>query len=329
MIVKKAIDYNLISKYRTELMGIAMLDVLILHFLSWSKLSSPQWLVLLLDNFGRLIFTEGFLFLSGFGLYYSFSKNASLSQFYHKRLNRLLIPYILISLPFFLREYCLGEFGVDILLLKLSTLYFWLYGNDGMWYISLSVLLYAILPILYRGCRRWVGVILLILLCVLGLVFLYKYANDYYMMTQLGITKIPFFIAGIYAGAQSKQCKHFNLLWVGVLVVLLLLLYKVEFEQVLIVRESVRRLLGLLLCCLILSMVGKYRFVMMPLKKLGEYSLEIYIMHMCFRGLFSDYISDIWLASLLPIIASVLLCKPAHYLCTKVTSLPSVHKADN
>lgn len=158
-ILKLSIPFCLISKYRTELMGIAMLNVLTLHFLSWSQLLSPKWLVFILDNSGRLLFTEGFLFLSGFGLFYSFSKNGALTDFYHKRINRLLLPYIIISLPFFLRGLFLGRFGIDILLLKLSTLYFWIYGNDGMWYISLSVLLYALFPIIYKfSCRVGGGI---------------------------------------------------------------------------------------------------------------------------------------------------------------------------
>ena len=50
-------------------MGIAVLNVIILHSLSWTGLQSPKWIVSILGGFGRLVFTEGFLFLSGFGLY--------------------------------------------------------------------------------------------------------------------------------------------------------------------------------------------------------------------------------------------------------------------
>ena len=70
-IIKLSISYNIISKYRTELMGVAMINVLTLHILSWTQFSNPHWLSFLLSASGGLVFTEGFLFLSGYGLVYS------------------------------------------------------------------------------------------------------------------------------------------------------------------------------------------------------------------------------------------------------------------
>ena len=139
-------------------MGIAILNVLVLHSLSWTGFNSPGWGAILLTTFGRLVFTEGFLFLSGFGLYYSLHKSYDLRLFFTKRIQRLLIPYWLMSLPFFVIWLVGGRFGISGLLMRLSTLEFWFHGNYvGMWYISLSVLLYAFMPLMFRGIRWWGG----------------------------------------------------------------------------------------------------------------------------------------------------------------------------
>lgn len=144
-------DFSVFSKYRTELMGIAILNVMALHALSWTQaIEQPNIAVLALNTFGRLIFTEGFLFFSGLGIYYSLTKNSNIKRFYVRRLKRLIVPYVIIALPFFIYQSIGRQYGIDILMLKLTSLFFWVHGNDGMWYISLSLVLYFSSPMIYR-----------------------------------------------------------------------------------------------------------------------------------------------------------------------------------
>ncbi len=90
-------EINTISKYRSELMGLAILGVMCGHFMNHTYQNN------LLFSIARIIHTPGFLFLSGFGLYYSFVNNSNLGSFYLKRLKRLYFPFLLISTPFFFR----------------------------------------------------------------------------------------------------------------------------------------------------------------------------------------------------------------------------------
>ena len=55
-----------LSKHRTELMGIGILGVMLGHYLEWSQVIG-YWSYLFKPFIG-LVFTEGFLILSGFGL---------------------------------------------------------------------------------------------------------------------------------------------------------------------------------------------------------------------------------------------------------------------
>lgn len=62
-------------------MGVAILGVCIAHALVWSHLDTSI-ASKILGPFTRIAFTEGFLFLSGLGLYYSFQKNDNIDLFY-------------------------------------------------------------------------------------------------------------------------------------------------------------------------------------------------------------------------------------------------------
>ncbi len=69
-----------ISKYRQELMGIGIVGVLLSHLVTVGGFDTNYMLVKFLLLFKQLVYTQGFLFLSGFGLYFSLSKN---SDFFH------------------------------------------------------------------------------------------------------------------------------------------------------------------------------------------------------------------------------------------------------
>lgn len=75
MLIKNKYSVELFSKYRNELMGIAIIGVLVVHVLSFGKIEASNLGVTIIFFISRLAFTQGFLFLSGFGLYYSFKKN--------------------------------------------------------------------------------------------------------------------------------------------------------------------------------------------------------------------------------------------------------------
>ncbi len=149
-----SISYNIIGQYRSQLMGIAMLNVMMLHSMSWLSISLPKSV----DFMIGILFTEGFLFLSGYGIYYSFFKNSNLKQFYGKRIQRLLIPYWIITTPFFVVQLTNGDYDFLGFIQRCFTIAFWTHGNyAGLWYISVSVLLYLCFPLIFRGLRKRAG----------------------------------------------------------------------------------------------------------------------------------------------------------------------------
>ena len=283
-----------ISKYRSELMGIAILDVMVLHSLSWTEMQHPGWLVVILRTFGRLIFTEGFLFLSGFGLFYSCMKLAAVKPFYKRRFTRLMIPYLLIAGPFLIYYYLIGDIGLDVLLLKMSTIYFWFMGNDGMWYISVSVLLYLLYPVLFRIVKwSWWGGVILLISSIMIVLCIYFFANGYYKFTSFGISKIPYFFLGIICGRMSYQGFRINNMWLLPITIMLGLSYLIpKYELMILFSESLWRIVGVSICCYCIMKLSQEGIVRKMLRYIGKYTLDLYVWHMFLWPIFHSLVQN-------------------------------------
>lgn len=140
---------QMLSTYRNLLMGLAAIGVFIMHFIVQGVLAFPSPLkkietVLLLWGSSGV---DVFCLLSGFGLFYSLEKNPKLSQYYKKRVIRVYIPFLLITIPgylFFLK------ISIKKCLIKWTTLYLWVSGNDGTWFVSFIIVMYLLSPIIYK-----------------------------------------------------------------------------------------------------------------------------------------------------------------------------------
>lgn len=90
---KNGLDLSLISKYRNELYGIAILlimffhftDVYVQHFGSFGSDSFKVILISLYDRYVSSIGVELFVFLSGMSMYYSYTRQPETRSFYAKR----------------------------------------------------------------------------------------------------------------------------------------------------------------------------------------------------------------------------------------------------
>ena len=94
---KKKPSYKLISTYKTELMGVAAISVLIGH--AGTAIMADTGAILLVPKMATLICTlmYMFFFLSGFGCFYSLNKSNDIHKFYNNRIKKVLLPYLVIS----------------------------------------------------------------------------------------------------------------------------------------------------------------------------------------------------------------------------------------
>lgn len=92
------LHWGLVSKYRSQLFGFAILWIMCMHSREFTPLLDDAILsqyilydgIILVGGVG----VDIFLFLSGVGLYYAQEKGPTLGQFYARRFQRLLIPYL-------------------------------------------------------------------------------------------------------------------------------------------------------------------------------------------------------------------------------------------
>lgn len=192
--------WDILSRYRSELMGVAILWIMAFHTV---ELKHNQLPGVIHDLYGLLFHgylgVEIFLLLSGIGLYYSLKKDSSLSYFYRKRLQRLLLPYLSISFCFFgyhdlLVSGNIGQFVKDI-----SMYSFWAEGNRAVWFIALIVPLYVVYPGIFKVINSdhfLIKIGLLICAVYVGMVILKMTDPKAYVKIEIALTRIPIFLIG-------------------------------------------------------------------------------------------------------------------------------------
>lgn len=201
-------NLSLLSKYRSALMGFAILWVISFHL--------PKPRIPLLSEFLSLGYggVDMFLFLSGFGLYFSMSKPVrSVTSFYKQRFNRIIPEFWLFLLVTFLVAGDFQSSSFEALLWKASTVGYWVQAPYSLWYLSCIVLFYACFPLYYRLLQKyglkvslWGIGLGLLLMIVYAVVMVYGYHNrNVGGNLVLSVARIPIFIIGSVFGYLVKN----------------------------------------------------------------------------------------------------------------------------
>ena len=142
-------DYSLISKYRTMLMGAAILLIMFCHLDLSQRHHQMEY-----THFARFLQTgtvgvDIFLFLSGVGLYYSYTNNRlSYLEFEKKRLLRVLPLYCVIGgITYFIYDIVIQHNSFWRLLSDFCFLSWPLRGSTRYWYILAITVFYLLFPV--------------------------------------------------------------------------------------------------------------------------------------------------------------------------------------
>ena len=149
----KRVNFNIFSKYREVLMGMAILSILVFHYTEDCYVSNINYngIVRLYKTYIGSSGVDIFLLLSGLGLYYSFSKNSSIKDFYCKRLKRVLIPYFIIAIPvYFWYDFIYLSDGIIPFIKNLFFITLFTEGNILFWYIFFIIICYIIFSFIYK-----------------------------------------------------------------------------------------------------------------------------------------------------------------------------------
>lgn len=162
---------------------------------------------------------------------------------------------------------------------------------------------------------------LLLLICAAVITALFFLTPEYYDMTSIGIVKIPFFILGAWAGKQAIEDKQISIIWFVIMALLLAVLYIHPICPWLNDRESLFRLVGLALCCTILYCTERFCGIHALLRWVGEYTLELYILHLMIYDALPIGLANSNVKSIIAVGGAFLLCTPVHKICARIVSI--------
>ncbi len=336
--MNKKYNLNWISAYRSEVFGISILMIILFHFTEnlLSAVKSGQTSLeahsligkLLMDyhHFFGSIGVELFLFLSGVGLYYSFSRNSDVPSFYKRRFTRILIPYLIVAVPFWaLRDLFLKPKGSLQFLKDLTFVTFFTDGTRTIWFIGLIVVLYIVFPVLYallyapmvekNSHQEEVlpGVLVngksenrridpksismlraaaLIMAFILAEVLFNRMNPELYKNIEVAFTRIPLFILGVYMGRLIRDGVKLPALPVQLFILAGFVLNGYGRKWGSIQTRNVASLFSLALLLLMVYLLYLFRDLE-PLRKVlrffGDRSLELYLTHVTLRNLMEPY----------------------------------------
>lgn len=175
-----------IGTYRTELMGISTWMILLLHF--------PLFNDTLLESIQGNLFlgVDIFIMLSGFGLYYSLSRDNDTKKFYFKRLCRILPFYFFICVVYTVLK---GDSIMDFIL-YFSTIGF--YGGINYdWFVPFILIYYLLYPFLLDFIKKEIEVLIAMCFVTVFLSFLFLLCFEINADQTLYISRIPISFIGI------------------------------------------------------------------------------------------------------------------------------------
>lgn len=214
---KLELNWSVFSTYRSLMMGVAAVLVILLHGTYFAEPHSNvgQIIVNILGNGGMGV--EMFLFLSGIGLYFSFSKKPKIYDFYKKRISNVYIIYLIIALPYVIwRCFFFEHDGVLRFFEDWSGARFWNGTMLEIWYVPTILVLYLLYPLIHKVmfCKDGkyaVAITSVTTIVWFALCFVYnKLAPDSFSAMEIAVMRVPSFIIGCCCGKFVFEKKKFG-----------------------------------------------------------------------------------------------------------------------
>ena len=293
------IKYDIVSKYRSVIMGIAILSIMIFHFTEDCMLYNYHY-----DGFIKLYKTfissggvDIFLLVSGLGLYYAMKKTKSIKSFYKKRYLRVLIPYLIVSIPAFIWFGIHNNLSVLDFIKNITFINIFMEGNYWYWYIFFICILYLLFPIIYKFLNDKYVFIKIVFLCfvasLISVIIYYVDIHLFYKLELMLLRFVPFFV-GILLGYYSYHKRKISKIELFIIIGLIFSFLLVLLDNIFLKRYGI--FLGLssliLIIIMLLDKIDKTRFYNIFTKIftfLGKYSLELYLLTVTFRKIFKNY----------------------------------------
>lgn len=333
-------NLTLLSKYRNELFGISIIEIMIFHFFednSFTEMVGMQETLTrgFISLFGS-IGVEVFIFLSAMGLCFSMKKNSNVIGFYGKRIKRLLIPYAIAGTLYWVLRGALVSFsGIGRFLEDWTLLSFWTKGVRSLWFITFIMVMYLIYPLLFHifdgsGKKGLLWCVLLITAVVLGIFRVEAMSEEIYTNINIALWRIPIFILGAYVGervynGESLRWWDVRLISLGFITKALHMPVRYKLIKIRVGDYSLAHFTGtrygtliwsVFIIWLLVVLMDKIRWKPLHdfLRLVGSYSLELYLIHVSLRYFFFQFglpVHRLWVW-VIYILLSAVLSVPLH-----------------
>lgn len=330
--MKRPVELADISRYRGELMGLAMIFVMLFHV--WMPRSNPMYGLVRCGNVG----VDMFLFLSGIGLWFSWTRNPSLRHFFKRRYLRVYPAWLVVACLFYIPNYINtpgGGYSPDVPNLVANILVgwsFWRVDDLTFWFIPAIMMLYTFAPaymklITRHPSYRWTPVAAMVLAVM---VQYYPPVHQAVGHLEIFFSRIPIFLIGINCGSWVKEGRTVEArsLWLVAVAFVMSLAMCVEFEESWRGRFPLfleRMVYIPLTLCGILLLVRALRHTPQAVRRglafIGTISLELYLLHIQFvMKYITPYKLGYCLTALLTLAVSLVLAWILHRLVSLFTA---------
>lgn len=295
--IKSLMDQILL--YRQEIYGLLAIWIILFHVSNRVPVPGDPGVIGPLIRMGNVC-VDVFLFLSGYCVCKSYERKNSLGEFYKRRLLRVVIPYLIISIPLYLWKdgFETGwNFNLNGFIGDIITYNFWIRGMQTTWFVCAIMLFYLLFPVLYAIVKRsrWSGVCLTVFVFLLNILLGLKWTG--YKNTMIAWARLPVFILGISTYVNSDielSRKH----------IMMMLAISIVFSVIFPIRERYSAFVGNRYDLLFLSYLfltpgvlmmsaGFVSILHVKVKRFfslaGQISLELYMIHVFLLRIFDYY----------------------------------------
>lgn len=192
-----------ISKYRGELMGFAIIIVMLFHV--YLPQSSSFFGLRRMGNLG----VDIFFFLSGIGLWYSWSKQQDYKRFYLNRMLRIYPAWLMVAGYFYISRFhgTTVDSYVDLAGDVLINWDFWRRDELTFWYVPATMMMYVFAPPYMELIRRHPVMRWLIVLPLMWCIIVQYVTPVHQAVGHIEIfwSRVPIFFLGINCAEAVRQ----------------------------------------------------------------------------------------------------------------------------
>lgn len=259
------------TKHRQVMFGLAVLWIFFRHTFFYNQISysfiSP------IVNIGDCG-VDIFLFLSGFGLFFSYRKCESILEFYKKRVIRILPTVILLLVVFAI----VIDWINDDRQYEIFSPKYWFYAvYSNYWFIGAILLFYIVYPLLFKLVQKYpIGIcIVSLILSISGIILIHIIKIDLLNQMVVYLARIPVFVLGIVFAYKQEFLMRIKLNFIiFFLSIPLLFTLPKDFQRIAYFPLAIVFSVYL---PLLLEKIPQLLIILF--NRLGKVSLEFYLIH--------------------------------------------------